>query len=690
MNRNRQMLRLALVVLLFVICCSAGCCLTISGHVRNLAGTGVGGIQITGTGGLSTSTASDGSYSFTVASSWSGTVSPNTSSYLTFPTSYTYTSIISNQTNQDFAATTPQFQELTCTLYNAAHTTSAFGMNRGAIAWGDYDNTGVLDVAIAGSAASTVGSSGTPGAKVFRRDSAGSGSVTFTEIQALTGVQDASLAWGDYDNDGKLDLVVTGDTGSAYVTKLYHGTGSSFSEIITSLTGVTHGCCAWGDYNNDGKQDILIAGTIPAGRVAKLFRNAGGGVFSEVATASLPGLSDASAAWADYDNDGLTDFAMSGSTGMGYTTKIYHNNGNGTFTDIAAGLTGIAPGCLAWGDYDNDGLLDLAFCGVTVGGVKITRICHNNGSSFTEQDLGIPGCQGQIAWGDYDNDGRLDLAIAGDQGTAIGGSCVKVYHNNGSGSFTGYLVDNVAMTNAAIAWGDCNGDGKLDLMAAGYGSFGSSSYPVTYAYQNNRPTANTAPTTPTGLTSTFTSSTLTLSWNAATDSQTPQAGLTYNIRVGTSPGAGDVVSGMADYSTGARRLPAMGNMQRNLSWTIQNITPRTYYWSVQAVDGAFAGSAWATEKSVTVTAHPVYALSNRCIYDYIMNTAFTNFTFTTWGKVTKIDANSFYLDDGTGHQVKVLFNAHGLITGNCAWARGTVDPSLNPRVLIAQAIKKVN
>ena len=91
------------------------------------------------------------------------------------------------------------------------------------------------------------------------------------------------------------------------------------------------------------------------------------------------------------------------------------------------------------------------------------------------------------------------------------------------------------------------------------------------------------------------------SWTAATDAETPQPGLTYNLRVGTTPGGDEIMSGMAIVggSDDAKRLvPAMGNCQHDTSWTLKGLPSRTYYWSVQAVDAAFAGSSWATERVV--------------------------------------------------------------------------------------------
>ncbi|MFB2920993.1 Calx-beta domain-containing protein [Aerosakkonema funiforme] len=185
----------------------------------------------------------------------------------------------------------------------------------------------------------------------------------FTDINAvLTGVLGSSVAWGDYDNDGKLDILLTGYTGSSPIAKVYRNTGSGFIDINAGLTGVDRSSVAWGDYDNDGKLDILLTGDSNSGRVAKVYRNTGSG-FTDI-NAGLTGVYDGSAAWGDYDNDGKLDILLTGYSNSGFISKVYRNTGSG-FTDINAGLTGVE-GRSAWGDYDNDGKLDILLTGWTV------------------------------------------------------------------------------------------------------------------------------------------------------------------------------------------------------------------------------------------------------------------------------------------------------------------------------------
>jgi len=115
----------------------------------------------------------------------------------------------------------------------------------------------------------------------------------------------------------------------------------------------------------------------------------------------------------DYDNDGLLDLAVCGydSTGV-RTTRIFHNTGNGaSWTDIGAGLVGVIGGTVRWGDYDGDGRLDLLVTGQSASG-DVCLLYHNTGSGFVNAGAGLPGVHNSTAvWGDVDNDGDLDILI---------------------------------------------------------------------------------------------------------------------------------------------------------------------------------------------------------------------------------------------------------------------------------------
>ena len=123
---------------------------------------------------------------------------------------------------------------------------------------------------------------------------------------------------------------------------------TTFTDINAAMTGVFTSSSRWGDYDNDGYLDLIITGTTASTCLTKIYHNNGNGTFTDI-NAGLPGIRYGSAVWGDYDNDGYLDFAMSGDDNTEtFSTRIYHNNHNGTFTDINAGLPGVIWGSLAW------------------------------------------------------------------------------------------------------------------------------------------------------------------------------------------------------------------------------------------------------------------------------------------------------------------------------------------------------
>jgi predicted outer membrane repeat protein len=348
--------------------------------------------------------------------------------------------------------------------------------------------------------------------------------------------------------------------------------------------GFHYGSLAWGDYDNDGDLDLATLGYTNYGIVSDVYQN-DNGTFTGI-NAGLGVSNFYSLAWGDYDNDGDVDLAMAGVP----LSTIYRND-NGTFTDIEAELGKFYYTSIAWGDYDNDGDLDLAIAGDYSGGFN-GKIFRNDSGIFTDINAGLwgPSDEGySLAWGDYDNDGDLDLAIAG--------LAQNTLFRNDGGTFTPVDMGLSPMVGScSFAWGDYDGDSDLDVAVMGSGY-----YSVSDIYRNDGSTFNTPPRAPRRLTTSTGGQAVTFSWNEATDKQTPSSGLSYNLRVGKTPGSDDVLCCMADLSSGLRRIPAMGNVQKRLSWTIKGLPCDTYYWSVQAIDTAFAGSPWATEQSVVVT-----------------------------------------------------------------------------------------
>ena len=326
--------------------------------------------------------------------------------------------------------------------------------SRGA-AWGDYDADGDLDLYV-----SNWGSA--------NRFYLNNGDGTFTEQGAATGTNDAGLgtgvAWGDYDNDGDLDLYLANQNTP---NRLYRNEGDGTFTDVGPASGTDDAgsgrSVSWSDFDDDGDLDLYLVNY--SGVANRLFQNEGDGTFTDVgATSGTDDLgSSVSATWGDYDNDGDPDLYLSNHLSA---NRLYRNDGGGMFTDVAAasGTADLERGRgTAWGDYDNDGDLDLYVVNFDSGNL----LYRNEGDgTFTEvgassgtSDLGSGR---HAAWGDYDNDGHLDLYLtnSGDN---------RLFRNPGDGTFAEVSTLTGAGDSGdsfSATWGDYDLDGDLDLYVA--------------------------------------------------------------------------------------------------------------------------------------------------------------------------------------------------------------------------------
>jgi hypothetical protein len=192
-------------------------------------------------------------------------------------------------------------------------------------------------------------------------------------------------AWGDYDNDGRPDLFLPNDSGSNYLYR--NDDGGTFTGVGAAVfdLGFNGYAAAWGDYDNDGDLDLFVSCAFSAGaqsRPSLFYRNDGNDTFTSLT--SLPandpdnqGGASSGCTWGDYDNDGWLDLFVANRAGQ--HDFLYHNNSDGTFTKVFGGIAvndGANSLAAAWGDYDNDGFLDL-FVGNFAG---TNLLYHNNGN----------------------------------------------------------------------------------------------------------------------------------------------------------------------------------------------------------------------------------------------------------------------------------------------------------------------
>jgi hypothetical protein len=325
---------------------------------------------------------------------------------------------------------------------------------------------------------------------------------SFPDIAASAGLDLTSHAGGaimeDFDGDGRLDILVT-SSGPLDPMHLFHNNGNgTFKDVSAAagLMGETGGInVVETDYNNDGHPDVLVLRGGWWGKqgayTMSLLRNNGDGTFDDVTEqAGLLSLGPTqTAAWADYDNDGWLDLVVGyeSTADDPHPSKLFHNNRDGTFTEVAAlsgiGDLGFVKG-VAWGDYNNDGRPDLY---VSVKGGR-NHLFRNDGPGsgggwrFTDvtSQAGVAQQTNSFAtwFFDYDNDGWPDIFVGGystgstedvgafEIGKPFHAEMPRLYHNNHNGTFTD--VSKAMHLDRAILpmganFGDLNNDGWLDI-----------------------------------------------------------------------------------------------------------------------------------------------------------------------------------------------------------------------------------
>ena len=397
----------------------------------------------------------------------------------------------------------------------------------GGIGLFDCDNDGKLDIVMVnGSTVDRYKQGGDLLVTLWHQDA----DLKFTDITEKAGL--TRKGWGmgvavaDFDNDGNLDLFVTGYGGNA----LYRNKGNCTFEDVTDKAGMRGGGfstgAAWADYDRDGNVDLFVSryvhvdmNNLPVfgstrfcqfkgvpvqcgpwgmeGETDLLYHNRGDGTFEEVSKKA--GVDDPQkyyglgASWGDYDNDGWPDLFVADDATPNH---LYHNNHNGTFTDdamvdgIALNGEGQALGSMGvtWGDYDHSGRLSMF---VTEFADQPNTLYQNHGARGFE-DVAMLSHLGQpslpfLGWGttffDMDNDGWLDLFVVcghvypqmdNANGSAAYAQPMLLHRNLRNGTFeevsnVAGLADMPLKSRRGAAFGDIANNGNIDIVVLNVG-----------------------------------------------------------------------------------------------------------------------------------------------------------------------------------------------------------------------------
>ena len=475
------------------------------------------------------------------------------------------------------------------------------GLRDGSIALGDIDNDGDLDLIATGRTSSNYQS------KVYTNN----GNGYFNEFENISpGVYFSSIALGDIDNDGDLDLILTGNDGSTYHSKVYKNNGNgNFILDDNIIPGVEWSSVALGDIDNDGDQDLILTGKDAGTSYSKVYKNDGNGNFS-FNTNIIPAVGTSSIALGDIDRDNDLDLILTGhESGVNEAARVYKNDKDGNFifnSDLSAT---VYAGSIALGDIDDDKDLDLILIGRHYDGSdkKYSKIYTNSGDGNFNEKINItPAVDfGSIALGDIDNDGDLDLILTG-----VSDCCAiicKIYTNNGAGGFSEFEdITTPGVQFSSIALGDIDNDGDLDLIFTGYDG-GTRHLKV---FKNTEATVNNPPSVPDGISISNVNGYWRFKWSPSFDDHTSQNMLNYKIAIGTN------LSGVYDYSSAAIDYPRgqanIGNVCIITNPYYQSSIPvnKNVYWKVCAIDSAFKCSSYCTEQIVNSILNIDYSDNN--------------------------------------------------------------------------------
>jgi uncharacterized protein (DUF2141 family) len=341
----------------------------------------------------------------------------------------------------------PVAVSLAQTVSFGAATNFAVGSNPDSVALGDVNGDGKLDLA--------VGNSGSNNVSILLGNGTGSfGAATNFAV----GTDPRSVALGDVNGDGKLDLVVA-NNGSGNVSILL-GTGTgSFGAATNFAAGNGAVFVALGDVNGDGKLDLVV-GNQSSSNISILLGN-GTGSFG-AATNFAAGDGANRVALGDVNGDGKLDLAVANR--FSNDVSILLGDGTGSFGAATNFAVGTFPISVALGDVNGDGKLDLVSVNTTSDNVSIL-LGDGTGSFETATNFAVGDTPAIVALGDVNGDGKLDLAV-----TTQTSDSVSILLGNGIGSFgaaTNFVAGHFPF---GVMLGDVNGDGKLDLAVANFGS----------------------------------------------------------------------------------------------------------------------------------------------------------------------------------------------------------------------------
>ncbi len=336
----------------------------------------------------------------------------------------------------------------------------AAGTTPAAVITGDFNRDGKPDIVVSNSGSSSI--------SVFL--GVGNGSFR-SRRDFVAGSRPQALASGDFNGDGKLDLAVVDGRANAVMILFGNGDGTFLPAISTSVAGAT--ALAVADFDGDGKLDLAVSSA--SSNSVQILSGRGNGLFLVTRSVSV-GINPVALTLGDFNSDGRIDIAVA--NGGSPFVSILLGDGRGNFQRSSDVNTGSALVSIAANDFNNDGRADLAVLASSGSASPVVILLGHGDATFDQAQRfpvggsplsyplsvgSVPG--GLIAIGDLNSDGVPDLAVA------LGGNNgVSVLEGVGDGSFQNFVTFTTGAGPSGVIAADLNGDGKLDLALPNLGS----------------------------------------------------------------------------------------------------------------------------------------------------------------------------------------------------------------------------
>ena len=467
-----------------------------------------------------------------------------------------------------------------------------------AAAWGDFNNDGYWDLVVCGR-----DRAGSPKTLLYK-NTGRTGGYKLKEIShPFIDVWRGDVVWFDYNNDGYIDLLIGGTTGTGEKARIYRNNGNeTFTDSGINIGNYLAPSFSVGDYNNDGMIDIALMGS---GRT-RIYRNTGRDFVKENFVSIIGTVDSGDIIWVDLNNDGWLDLVQVGIRQVGEVREVYsavYRNDKTNFS-IVNKLDNLVNGALAVADYDNDGDFDIVLTGADeMGENRRSRIYENIGNMKFSTNTFTPGVgEGSLHWGDVDNNGIINLAVTGVEDDTT----PPILRCNIS-SFTTIISTITAgeSQRGSVTFVDYDNDKDLDLFVCGQDRAGN---PVGKLFRNDSK-PNKIPPRVVDFNSRYFNDKLYIMWNDPLQGieETPPSGWYYNFRVGSSSGIDNLVparygspllgnyltkvtsSTIDDVDIAARNVDVSGYKHVR----VLNIRGPSYYWAVQTIDTSL-GFSWAS------------------------------------------------------------------------------------------------